>query len=356
MALSKSGITIELKPQARLDVIDVKARVREQAGDLFSRYRKALYCSYHTTAGYFEQNLCARLNHDRDSLRAFVRSFRKIFPPNADYLHDQLHLRTELSEQDRKEEPKNADSHLTFIGSGLSSSAIYENSPNTPVFLVDLDGIYGNTRRRRQTTVIGFSREKLVKRLQFAVPVSGHPIDSVSLADSRVGLFEELNEMVNRYGIERGRLDISLAQRERRAGLTVNEYETLLMKHDLAEVLRNPLRFMAEKGKHMLQDPRAIPSKAKNYAKYDFVQVVNEFLDILGLSESLVERVIDKFMAFPAERFLRLKRSVSLPVYDRGSQGKGSIIQGAYQSPVLVQWEKAKARTRLLDIRFIRFE
>ena len=56
-----------------------------------------------------------------------------------------------------------------------------------------------------------------------------------------------------------GRIDISLAPNEHHAGLTVNEYETLLMKHDLAEVLRNPLRFMAEKGKHMPSQPQGHP-------------------------------------------------------------------------------------------------
>ena len=68
-------------------------------------------------------------------------------------------------------------------------------------------------------------------------------------------------------------IDISLDPAEQQTALTVNEYETLLMRHDLTEVLQNPLRFIAEKSKHMVQDPQAIPSKALNYAKYDLVQV-----------------------------------------------------------------------------------
>ncbi|MDA2930571.1 hypothetical protein MYX84_11595, partial [Acidobacteria bacterium AH-259-O06] len=333
MGVSKAEITLELTPESRLDVIDVTQRITRQFGDRLSRYRKALFCSYHTTAGYFEQSLCARLNHNREVLRAFVQSFQKLFPPNAHYQHDQLHLRTELSEEERRQEPRNADSHLTFIGSGLASSVTYINNPNTPVYLIDLDGIYGNTKRRRQTTVIGFTREDVVGKAQLTVPVSSHPIDSVNLKDTRLGFFDELHELLQRYEIIKGRIDMTLAPNERHAGLTVNEYETLLMKHDLAEVLHNPLRFMAEKGRHMLRDPRAIPSKAKNYAKYDLVQVVNEFLDSLGLSESLLERIIDKFLAVPAERFLRMKRSMSLPVYDRNQDGKGVIVQGPYQSP-----------------------
>ena len=44
---------------------------------------------------------------------------------------------------------------------------------------------------------------------------------------------------VDRHGISHGRIDLSLLPEERHAGLTVNEYETLLMRHDLREVLEN---------------------------------------------------------------------------------------------------------------------
>src|SRR3712207_9360267 len=57
--------------------------------------------------------------------------------------------------------------------------------------------------------------------------------------------------------LTKGRLRIALAPGERHAGLTVNEYETLLMRHDLSEVLRDPLRFMAEKAGHTLEIGRA---------------------------------------------------------------------------------------------------
>jgi hypothetical protein len=128
------------------------------------------------------------------------------------------------------------------------------------------------------------------------------------------------------------------------------------MKHDLAEVLRDPLRFMARKGRNMLRDPGAIPGKAKNYAKYDLVRLVNKVLDTLGLSESLVERVIDKCFAVPAERFLRMKRSVSLLVTEDPTNGEGTIVQGRYQSPILVQWRKSEPQARSLNVKLTRFE
>ena len=108
---------------------------------------------------------------------------------------------------------------------------------------------------------------------------------------------EERARLVHELGAPEEAVVHALDPAERHAGLTVNEYETLLMKHDLAEVLRNPVRFMIEKGKHMWQDPRAIPSKTRNYAKYDLVQVVNELLDTLGVSDSLVETLLAKLIA-----------------------------------------------------------
>ena len=64
---------------------------------------------------------------------------------------------------------------------------------------------------------------------------------------------------------------------------------------------------MAQKSKHMLLDPRAIPAKAKNYAKYELVHVVNEFLDTLGLSELLLQRTLNKLLAVPAARLMSIR-------------------------------------------------
>ncbi|HAY37465.1 MAG TPA: hypothetical protein DCY57_10940, partial [Bacteroidetes bacterium] len=95
--------------------------------------------------------------------------------------------------------------------------------------------------------------------------------------------------------------------------------------------------------------------KAKDYMKYDLVHVVNEFIDSMGLSESLIERIIDKFFQVPAKRFLRMKRGVSLIVSD-DETGKGRIVSGTYQSPILVQWRKAEDRLRHVNVTFTRFE
>ncbi len=355
MADLNPEITLTLRPATRFELINVSKLIRERCSELLDGFRKAVYYSYHTTAGYLDQSICSRLNYDSESVQAFVRSFQNFFPPNANYHHDRLHLRSELNEEQRRDEPKNADAHLTFIGSGLSNCVTYVTNPHVPVYFIDLDGTNGTTRRCRQTTVIGIDRETRAGQIRLNVPVSRHPVDSVNLKDERLGIFEELRSQLVRYGIQKGRIRLTLESEERNAALTVNEYETLLMKYDLVEVLNNPLRFMAEKGRHIILDPRAIPSKAKEYAKYDLVQIINEFVDAFGLTGSIFERLIDKFLALHAARFLQMKRTVSLLVRDGGSSGP-EIVQGTYQSPILVQWRKAPARCRYLTASFVRFD
>ena len=186
--------------------------------------------------------------------------------------------------------------------------------------------------------------------------MSAHPIDSVNLKDPKLGLYEQIEALTSKYDVPKGRVRIDLAKGERHAGLTVNEYETLLMRHDLAEVLREPLRFMREKASHLLARPRAIPNRSLDYAKYDMVQIFNQLFDTFRMNESVVERLAARVLAVPASRFLRMKRSVSLLVSDRVTEGVGRPIQGTYQSPILVQWAKASAKQREVEVVLTRFK
>ena len=115
------------------------------------------------------------------------------------------------------------------------------------------------------------------------------------------------------------------------------------------EVLRNPLKFFAEKGRHALANPRAVPAKTLGYAKYDFVRVLNQSLDVLGLRGSMVEKLLARTLAVPAARFLRMRRSVSLLVSDR-PDGTTGVVEGTYQSPILVQWRRTPRQSRILDV------
>lgn len=355
MSATPFEINLQIRPRSRFDIIDVTQEIVQNFGDVLNQYQKALYCSLHTTAGYFEQSLCARLRHSRDHVDPFIRAFRKLFPPNADYHHDQMQFRTELSEEQKECEPRNGDSHLIFISAGLKNCVTYVNQPGTPVYFIDLDGVYEEQTRSRHTNVLAYNEERLAHRSDISIPVSTHPIDSINLMDSRIGFIDELNSIIDKVDIAKGRIDIALATDERNAGLTVNEYETLLMRHDLAEVLRNPFKFMAEQGRNMLLDPKAIPSKTINYAKYDLVHVFNELMDAFKVSHSVVEKILSKFIAYPAARFLRMKRGISLFISDTSNGKRGRIVHGRYQSPILVQWNNANGNTRYLDVSISEF-
>jgi thiamine phosphate synthase YjbQ (UPF0047 family) len=346
-------LTLELQPKARFDAIDVRARIAQLYGDVLAAFPRTLFASHHTTAGYLEQGLAARLSQRDDGITNYVEAFRAVFPEGAGYRHDELDARTELSDEQRAVEPRNADSHLTFMAAGLRACVSYHNH-HVPAFFVDLDGVNEGQPRRRFTSIVGYSEESVVARSQIAIPVSDHPIDSINLRDPALGIYDQLNALIRQYDVTKGRLRLDLAAGERQAGITINEYETLLMRHDLVDVLRNPLRFMAEKGRHALGDPRAIPAKTRDYAKYDLVRVLNKIVDALGLHESILERAIAKAMAVPAERLLRMKRSVNLLVSDSKTPGQGAILQGTYQSPILVQWHQAHGRVRHIDVTLAR--
>jgi thiamine phosphate synthase YjbQ (UPF0047 family) len=348
-------LALEVTPRARFDVIDVRALAADVHGDALRRYGRCLYASRHTTAGYFPQNLASRLSNRSEAIRPYVDLFRTVFPEGAGYLHDQLELRQELPPEQRKVEPTNADSHLAFIGSGLHACVTYDARRPGPVYLVDLDGTYQGSPRRRETTLVGYDSEVEVTRTSLRVPVSAHPIDAVNLKEAQVGLYEQLTAWIAQHGVTKGRVRIELAPAEQFASLTVNEYETLLMQHDLAEVLRNPLRFAAEKARHAWNDPRAVPAKAIGYAKYDLVRALNRLVDALGLRASRLERLLARTLEVPASRFLRMRRSVDLLVSDTRNPGKGSVVEGTYQTPILVQWRPAPGAVRELRIVLTQF-
>jgi thiamine phosphate synthase YjbQ (UPF0047 family) len=339
-------LTLELAPKARFDVVDLRSRFAAEH-EALSSYPQCLYWSFHTTAGFLDRSLANRLR--RDQIPAYVETFRALFPEGADYEHDRLDRRAELSEHQRAVEPRNADSHLAFMAGGLRPCVTHPNRPDEAVCFVELDGMNEGRPRTRRARVIGFRRERVIERARLEVPVSSHEVDSVNLKDARLGINEALGALVARAGMSRGRVQLELDPGERHSALTVNEYETLLMQHDLAEVLRNPFRFMARQTRHVMANPRAVPAKTLGYAKYDMVRVFNTGLDTLGLRHSVIERLLARTLAAPAARFFRMRRSLSLLVSERGD-GTHGIVEGTYQSPILVQWQRAPKRTRVLHV------
>ena len=349
--------TLALTPRHRFDLIDVNARLRAQHGDVLHGFSHALYASYHTTAGYLEAPDLARCGPEAEAVRRYVAAYRKLYPEGAGYRHDRLEDRSELTDEQKATEPLNGDAHLSFIGAGLTNCVTYPARPAEPALFVDLDGVGVTGPRARKTTVVGFDREVEVARLVLPAPVSEHRVDSFNLRDPRVGVFDAIQDHVRRLGLAKGRVDVALAGDDLAAALTVNEFETLLMQHDLADVLRNPLRYAMRTGWHALQDLRdlrAAKEKVKDYAKYDLVLVLNDALDRSGLRGSVVDRALSRLVAAAARRRLCMKRAVSFPVSDHDADGAGEVVQGTYQSPVLLQWGRYR-RGRTLDVRIVAF-
>ncbi|WP_423925478.1 hypothetical protein [Candidatus Palauibacter sp.] len=386
--------TLWIRPAFRTDFIDVRAKLAEEFGSEFARYPKALYISDHTTAGYLDQRLAQRLEYDQARLQEFIRVFHEIFPPNAGYVHDELDLRAELSDEQRATEPENADSHLTFIGAGLQSAASYDHEKDKPVWFVDLDGVHRGGTRQRRTTVVGYGEEEVVARTQLTVQVPSHGIAAIDLREQEFGFVDRLQALVEEHGVPFGRLDVSLAPQEAGASLTVNEYEPLLMNSDLRGVLLSPLRFMADQGREVLNRPLSLPGKALRLpgkalrlpgkalrlsgkalnvarlgttvlrsspgpvidsATVEAVHILNRVLERIGVDESVIARVLSRTLAFPVSRYQGLRRGISLPVIDRDGDGKGEIPWGTYQSPILIQWKAPKGPTRELDVKLVRF-
>jgi len=349
-------ITLGLTPRSRFDVIDVSRKIRDLGGDLLSNYGKLTCCSVHTTAGYPEQGLCARLDYSKTRLDQFIWSFQKMFPPDAGYLHDCMHLRRDLDDSEKKREPANADSHLTFISSGLKNCVTYVNRPTLPVYFVDLDGVHKCGPRNRQTTVIAHSEEELVYRGRFLVSVAGEPpIGSLNLKDPRYRLISHLSNLLNTYRIDKGLIRIALAQDERHAALTVNEYETLLMRSDLPEAMSNPLSYILRRTKKLLQNPTSIPGKTRSYAVYDLIHLYNELMKSRQIGRAVINRILSH-LSGPMSRVFRLERHIDLLVSASMENGLGGIVLGTYQSPILLQHQRPDKDVRCLEITLRRLE
>jgi thiamine phosphate synthase YjbQ (UPF0047 family) len=350
MSVQPREILLHITPQTRFDMIDVVARVREQHRDVFADYRKTLCCSFHTTAGYLDQQFCAALGYSEKRLRQFLLIFQRVFPPNAGYYHDCMRLRTELSESAKAHEPANADSHLTFMSAGLQNCVTYTNTSNWPIYFIELDGIYKHYHRTRRTTLLVYNKEVAAYRGRFAIPTqTAHSIDAFNLRDPQYGLFTHLHTLIERYSIEQGRIDIRLAPDEHHVGLTVNEYEPMLMRNDFPEVLRDPLRYMVQYSKELLRNPAAIPAKMRDYTISDLIHLYNEVMDNVQIGRSLIDRGLS-FLSGPASRLFRLKRDISLFISGSVEAGRERIMQGTYQSPILIQSQQAEKGVRCLEV------
>ena len=75
-------------------------------------------------------------------------------------------------------------------------------------------------------------------------------------------------------------------------------------------------------------------------------------MEALRLDQSSFERLVAKLMSFPARCFFRSRRVSFLATPDEG-ENTPRLARGAYQSPILVQWQSAEKQIRNIDINLI---
>jgi hypothetical protein len=78
-------------------------------------------------------------------------------------------------------------------------------------------------------------------------------------------------------------------------------------------------------------------------------------VDAVGLGASRIERIVARALEAPVSRFLRMKRSVDLLVSDTRMPGRGAVVEGTYQTPIMVQWRPAQQGVRTVDVTLTRF-
>ncbi|TVP50195.1 MAG: hypothetical protein EA350_00960 [Gemmatimonadales bacterium] len=346
MTASVTAIRLELRPSRRPEAIDLGALLDQALGEGGTdSARHFFFISHHTTAGFLDPGLRQRLAADPKRLAEFLAALGSVFPPDAGYEHDQLHLRDELTAAQRETEPLNADAHLAFIGGGFTNCISVPAGDHRPLWFIDLDGVYLDRnnltiRRTRSATVVGYHQEELTERVRLHVPVP-RGAGVVRLDDPEFGIFPRIRETLDREGISSGRVGIRLSDPSPGVGITVNEFEALLMGRDLTRALADPLGF-ARSGAEALAGT----------------------LSALGMASGRLRRLMDRALAHPAGRFLRMQRQVSLgvlpPEDEAGSLAMdsgqpGVLVSGTYQSPLLVQRAGTAGGRRALEVEFHRF-
>ena len=157
MAASPVEVTLELTPRSRFDIIDVRTRLRTAHGDCSTHYPRHLYHSFHTTAGYLEQSLAARLTRERETVAPYVEVFRAMFPGRGG-----LRARPARSTQgpdlggargrtaQRRFAPRVHGRRPEHLRDATSTGR------RSRCAFVDLDGVTDGRPRRRLTSIVGF--------------------------------------------------------------------------------------------------------------------------------------------------------------------------------------------------------
>lgn len=345
--------------------MNVGKQVGKVDSGIFSNFDRVAFCSVHTTAGFLEQPLVLKLGNNRKGIESLVRSARRLFPEGAPYWHDRMELRSELSAEQRKHEPLNADSHLAFICLGLCNCVLYEFTPDHPVYFIDLDGESNETFRSRRSMVVGYNNATCVHEETLKVELPKKNQCAVDLNRS----LPDLQALVAKYQIHRGLVSLELAPGEKHAGITVNEFEALLVERDITDVLMNPLKYMLHNAPQFARHPLMVPSKATNMLQYEIrlairdglrvanrsVSILEYMVERLGINLPLLEHIIDRITSPLEARWMNLGSTIQLLINAKDEDPLGRVVVGTYQSPILIQWRRPESDVREMHLRLLRF-
>jgi hypothetical protein len=82
---------------------------------------------------------------------------------------------------------------------------------------------------------------------------------------------------------------------------------------------------------------------------YDLIHLYNKLMKKRHITNSLVDKVLP-CLSLPLTRIFRLKKHIKLLVSSSMRTESGRIVQGTYQSPILLQYREAGGGVRCLDI------
>ncbi len=361
---SPTVTTLNLSARSRLDMQNISEMLAKADNGSFTSFDKVAIASMHTTAGFLEQPFATKLGNSAEGIGHLVRSAHRLFPEGAPYWHDQMELRDELSEEQRKVEPLNADSHLAFICLGLCNSVQYTFAPKNPIYFIDLDGESRGTFRSRKVLAIGYNDTECIYEQSLSVDMPEQERCAVDLSKN----ISDFQALAAEHKIRQGLITFELEPDENHAGITVNEFETLLVERDITDVLLNPLKYIKNNVSEFARKPLMIPRKAKKILMYELHLAIRDGLKWAGRSVSAVEYIAERLhmrlplleyvidrIANPIEaRWMNLGSKARFLINTEDGETSGSVKIGTYQSPILIQWRRPDSDVRRLRARLLR--
>jgi len=133
----------------------------------------------------------------------------------------------------------------------------------------------------------------------------------------------------------------------------VNKYEPLLMQ-DLIEVLQDLLRFVAKQDRHGFTNCR-LTTELDSHIQRDGIGFLGHNCTESRLSEPFSEMNFAHMNILTAYWIRGMKCSISLPVSDQQSPGHGIIVGGAFQYPIMIQWNNGNSSLRKIEVKLSRF-